>query len=132
MTQVLEYAHPRVGGRPNAIPAPITLTLLTYAHLNLCWQISRLMLVPVCERLGHQFFAWTPVGWLPGSVATLVGGPGLGAAVMFFMSLFAGRIMQGVLATYHDGRGEASASFCAMRASGWRWCCGWGGYPCRR
>lgn len=105
MAFVLEYARPATGRRWDAIPSSISLTLLTYAHVNLCWQMSRLMLVPVCKQLGHSFVAWTPVAWLPGSLAMLRVGPGLGTVIMFLSSLLAGRLMQEILLRYYDGLG---------------------------
>jgi hypothetical protein len=100
MALVLEYA-PRLQERSTPwMPSAAFPILLIYAHINLCWQISRLMLEPVCNHVDPHFSAWTPVAWLPGSVTTLFAGSGWGTVVMFLMSVFAGRLMHGVISRY--------------------------------
>ncbi len=103
MTLVLEYAPPRAGLRWDSIPSSVTLVLLAYAHLSLCWFISDFLLVPTCEMPNHDFLTWTPVAWLPGSTAILWTGPAVGAIVMCLMSVIAGRLMQQLLLKYHNG-----------------------------
>ena len=106
MTLVLEYARDDERTSHWFPPAAITV-VLTYAHVNLCWQLSRLMLEPVCKQLGTHFSAWTPVAWLPGCATTLWAGSGWGSAMMFLCSVLAGRLMHLVLSQYCMGENAA-------------------------
>ena len=55
------------------------------------------MLVSVCSHLHSDFFAWTPLAWLPGSVATHYFGRVVGISLMFLMSAVGGQMMYGVV-----------------------------------
>lgn len=76
--------------------------LLTYAHINLCWQISRAMLLATCGHLYPNFTAWTPLAWLPGCAVTLWLGQAAGWVLMFGVSVIAGRMMRDLLARNRD------------------------------
>jgi hypothetical protein len=100
MALLLEYAAPREERQTGWIPPAVITVLLTYAHVNLCWQLSRLMLEPMCKQIGTHHSAWTPVAWLPGCATTLWAGSGGGMAMMFLSSVLAGRLMHEVLSHY--------------------------------
>jgi hypothetical protein len=103
MAVVLEYAaRPTDPHRPLLSPLAMQI-LLTYAHVNLCWQVSQTMLADACSHMEPNFVAWTPLAWLPGCLATLWVGKAAGAAVMFLVSIFAGRMMCGFLTRYRNG-----------------------------
>ena len=97
MELVLEYAGDSVEPRGQALSPFVVQLLLAYAHANLCWQVSQLMLVSVCSHLNTHFIAWTPLAWLPGNVATYYLGRVAGIALMFLLSVVAGQMMYGVL-----------------------------------
>ena len=110
MAVVLEYAGQSVGRRGTLL-SPFSLQLLlTYTHVNLCWQFSRLTIASVCSHMHADFLAWTPVAWLPGSLAGAYLGKGLGMALMFLCSIVAGKMMQGLLARYRDSLDTPSDS----------------------
>jgi hypothetical protein len=100
MGLVLEYATGDETTPTGWIPPAALPVLLIYAHVNLCWQTSRLMLDPVCKQMGTHFSAWTPVAWLPGCAVTLWAGTGWGTAVMFLMSVLSGQLLYAVISRY--------------------------------
>ena len=65
MIGVLDYqtsSIPQPGFRCPRVVFPI---LLTFAHVNLCWQISRLILPSVCADAARPDTAWTAAAWMP-------------------------------------------------------------------
>ena len=113
MEMVLEYSGEgrNAGGR--ALSPFMIQVFLAYAHANLCWQVSQLTLVSVCSHFRADFVAWTPLAWLPGSVATYYFGKGAGITLMFLVSVVAGQMLRGVLMRLAEGggwRGEGVAA----------------------
>jgi hypothetical protein len=92
MALVLEYAGEGVEPRDPLLSPFMVQLLLAYAHVNLCWQVSQLMLVSVCSHLHSDFVAWTPLAWLPGNVAAYYFGRVAGIALMFLVSAVAGQM----------------------------------------
>jgi hypothetical protein len=97
MGVVLEYAGEQVERQDPLLSPFMVQLLLAYAHANLCWQVSQLTLVSVCSHMRPDFLAWTPLAWLPGSVATYYFGRAAGIALMFLVSMAAGQMMHRVL-----------------------------------
>jgi hypothetical protein len=102
MAVVLEYAG-TTPTRRNEILSPFYWQLLlAYAHANICWQISRLMIVSVSSHLHPNFSAWTPVAWLPGGIAACYLGKAAGVAIMLLFSAFAGQMMHRLLVRWQS------------------------------
>ncbi|MGN6369757.1 MAG: hypothetical protein ACTHN5_15975 [Phycisphaerae bacterium] len=122
MGVVLEYAGGSVEPRERILSPFMMQLLLAYAHANVCWQVSQLMLASVCSHMQADFFAWTPLAWLPGSVATHYVGRVVGVSLMFLVSMVAGQMAYGVMmrrkrvvdpgagALLHDWRTWATAA----------------------
>jgi hypothetical protein len=101
---VLQYAGGWGGTRPRRrIVAPaIFPILLTFAHINLAWQISQLMIARVCWADKLDFSLWVPAAWAPGLLVARHSVP-LGLLLMLIPSILAGQLLWQTILRCRDG-----------------------------
>jgi hypothetical protein len=98
---VLQYAG-RDLNTARRIPPAIFPILLTFAHINLCWQLSQTMISRICWAERLDFSVWAPAAWIPGSV--IAGHAGiLGLLAMLLPSILAGGLLWNVITRYCGG-----------------------------
>lgn len=103
MALVIEYARSERRSARELLTSQILGVLLTFAHINLCWQGSRQLIVSVCEHSAGNFVTWTPMAWLPGTVIANYLGETTGLICMAAMSVLAAHMLQKFLMTHRDG-----------------------------
>ena len=104
-TAVLPYFTGNLA-TPRLLPVVIFPILLTFAHINLCWQLSQIMIEPICGAARLDFPVWTPAAWIPGTFLAHYN-LAAGLLVMLLPSILAGAFLWSVIVRLLSG-GSAS------------------------
>ena len=101
MPLVLSYAGTHTAPARPIVPPALFPILLTYAHIDLCWQVGKTMVGPICLAESLDFSIWSPLAWIPGLLLSRSLGP-VGILFLILPSILAGLILYQVICRYRD------------------------------